>query len=144
MGLAAVPHTRIAISCGTGTVEAKDLKCAVGDNVPFFGDYGKHDSHEFLMTLLDELHQDLKQSETALGNDSQLQRPSEREHQAKTDCSTIAERCYGWSRTTLVFKCCGCRKEIEEPLLSWTLPILSRKGSYRISRILCYVSRDLA
>jgi hypothetical protein len=81
------------------------------------------------MSLLDQPHQDLKRPETALGNHPQHQRFGEREPQAQTDCSRIAEICSAWSRATLASNKCGCRKEIEEPFLSWTLPILSRQGS---------------
>jgi ubiquitin C-terminal hydrolase len=107
------------------------VKEAVGRHSPLFADYGQHDATEFLITILDAIHEDLNQSPIAMGADIDTESWSGMKlHRLCTD-SIVCDCFHGESQTILRFTC-GDTQLVNEALASWALPLPEVAGSVRL------------
>jgi ubiquitin C-terminal hydrolase len=113
-----------SLRSSTGAVSPAQVKQAVGRCYPIFADWGQHDSGEFLISLLDSLHEDLNQSAVATRQVSlkDLQELSGmRLHRLRND-SEIVRLFHGETVTTFSYSC-GHVEKNHEPLVQWALPL---------------------
>jgi ubiquitin carboxyl-terminal hydrolase 8 len=112
-----------------GTASASEVKLAVAGCNPTFEDFGQHDSAEFLISLLDGLHEDLNHSDVAKG----LVLPSDLEERSGMDLHSVCNRSkivklfHGETMTVFNYPC-GKREEIHEPLAQWALSLPAQIG----------------
>jgi ubiquitin carboxyl-terminal hydrolase 4/11/15 len=113
-----------AMASGNATIRPDKLKRAIGVHSPLFADHGQHDSHEFLITIIDALHEDLNQSDAATGrNPDTFLISHAREKYFARNRSKIADFFHGWVRNELLYEECGHVESIDEPLAFWVLPL---------------------
>jgi ubiquitin C-terminal hydrolase len=113
------------------TVSPHQVKHEVGRHNSTFADYGQHDATEFLVTLLDGLHEDLNQARAVIGNVPNLDFYNGMKFHRICNDSKIVDLFHGESCTTLKFDC-GAEQLIHEPLASWPLSIPTGKASLNL------------
>jgi ubiquitin C-terminal hydrolase len=109
-----------------GCLSAREVKAAVAHQNETFSDFGQHDATEFLITILDAIHEDLNQSEVARGADIDTESYSGMDLHRICNRSIICRLFHGESHTTLEFEC-GHRQDVNEPLAAWALPLPTGK-----------------
>jgi ubiquitin C-terminal hydrolase len=115
------------LSVSADALSARALKDVVGAHNELFADFGQHDAHEFFVVLLDFLHEDLNRSPRAMGDDRDLSAMSGMILHRFCNQSKISDLFHGETRTTLVFHC-GNQEVIDEPLVSWGIPLPHGQG----------------
>jgi ubiquitin carboxyl-terminal hydrolase 8 len=113
-----------------GTVSPSELKREVGRHSEVFADDGQHDSTEFLVTLIDALHEDLNHAPGVIGVVRNADRYEGMELHRIYNASRICDLFHGESCTTLRFEC-GAEQLIHEPLAAW--PISIPQGRQNVS-----------
>jgi ubiquitin C-terminal hydrolase len=114
----------LAINSASGAVSPAGVKQAVARCNDVFQDFGQHDSAEFLVSLLDGLHEDLNQSPAAYGrlSHAELQDASGMDLHRMCNDSEIVRLFHGETRTTFQYSS-GHIDEMHEALAQWTLPL---------------------
>jgi ubiquitin carboxyl-terminal hydrolase 8 len=107
---------------GGGPVSPDAIKREVGRHSSIFADYGQHDATEFLVTLLDAIHEDLNQAPNVLRPMPNLHLLDGMELHRACNASMVCELFHGETCTTLTFKC-GHRQLVSEPLALWSLSL---------------------
>jgi ubiquitin C-terminal hydrolase len=100
---------------------AKRLHIAIGKHFPLFNNFEQHDSHEFLVSLLDVLDEDVNRSLRSKNE----RRPKGLEgielhrfcHESK-----ISELFHGFALTTIDYDC-HHQEVVYDPFAFWTLPL---------------------
>jgi ubiquitin C-terminal hydrolase len=105
----------------TNPVSASGLHAAVGRHYPPFNDFQQHDSHEFIVVLLDAPDEELNCSPKAKGAPRPRGLAGIALHAFCHD-SIVSRLFHGFSRTTFTYDC-GHVESVEEPLMSWGLPL---------------------
>jgi ubiquitin C-terminal hydrolase len=128
-GVVAIAYRELigALSCASGTVSAADLKTAVGAQNALFADFLQHDAHDFLVTLLDALHEDLNTSPRAMGDPRDVFAMSGMKLHAFCNQSRICDLFHGQSWTGIRYTC-GHEDYVDEPLVFWSLPLPRADG----------------
>ncbi|MDR1473649.1 MAG: hypothetical protein LBI41_03725 [Lactobacillales bacterium] len=103
------------------------LKQVLDDRYPLFAGYGQHDAHEFLITFLDVLHEDLNQSYKAKGllSDEALSDLSGMNLHYACNKSFIVDHFHGISHTILECPLCHGITHVYEALAFLALPVNS-------------------
>jgi ubiquitin C-terminal hydrolase len=105
------------------------LKDAVAAHIAIFRDSGEHDANEFLITLLDVIHEDLNQAETTRRNVPGLEQMSGMDFHRTCNKSVIVDIFHGERSNVLTFTPCRHYDDVREPLTSWALPLAPSRGS---------------
>jgi ubiquitin carboxyl-terminal hydrolase 8 len=98
------------------------IKQAVARRNPTFRDFGQHDSAEFLISLLDGLHEDLNQSRVANGERINVEALSGMALHTVCNDSEIVRLFHGETKTLFKFRC-RHTEAVHEPLAQWALPV---------------------
>jgi ubiquitin C-terminal hydrolase len=122
--LRAYRHLARMMATSRTAVAAHELKDAIGAHNAMFADSRQHDSFEFLVALLDVIHEDLNSA-------PRLYQDREKVHAAKESHGLvnqliIVDLFHGWSRTTIAYDdyaLCADKEELWEPLVYWALPL---------------------
>jgi ubiquitin carboxyl-terminal hydrolase 8 len=109
------------------SVSAAELKREMGKRNPLFADYGRHDSTEFCISLLDAIHEDINQSLVARGRRVDVESLSGMELHRTCNESKVVELFHGETETEFRYGC-GYVEHINEPLVFWTLSFPSNRS----------------
>jgi ubiquitin C-terminal hydrolase len=96
-----------------------------------FGDFGQHDAHELLASVLDGLHEDLNQSAESHGNLPKRNNSSDADawdvHLAR-NASPILDMFHGCFGSSIECPECGYRRIVRDPFAILSLPIPTSNG----------------
>jgi ubiquitin carboxyl-terminal hydrolase 8 len=117
------------------------LKHAIGRHNTLFADHRQHDATEFLLSLLDAIHEDLNESPTAFGHHVDLDSYSGMKLHRKCNKSIVSDLFHGEMSTVLTFPC-GYRDDMHEPLVSWALALPSGRSTLTLEDCIQFWQRE--
>lgn len=111
-----------------GKIDPSDLLQLVWDNNQIFQPGQQNDAHEFLLFLLDQLHEELRTPRKGLEKSTEKKSDKYWNEYMSKNYSIISQEFQGQTKTTVVCMSCGYVKCKFEPFMYLSLSIPDRNG----------------
>jgi ubiquitin C-terminal hydrolase len=103
------------------SISAASLRSVVVEGYPLFDNREQHDSHEFLIVLLNQLHEENNRSPKVRGI-PRPKHPNGIELDQYLNESIVSKLFHGFTQSVIRYDC-GHEECVYEPVISWTLPL---------------------